>query len=152
MSVLLYGGGFNPPHLGHLAALKRAVEALQPDRVFLIPDGTPPHKPLPPETPSAEERLALVRLAFRQLPEAQVQELAIRREGPCYMADTSFILLSFAWIYNSFLVVRGSCQLLAGVLQDLLVSECVFLMHQWRKMYSMSTYSSAILSPLRIKS
>ena len=88
MSVLLYGGGFNPPHLGHLAALQLAVEALQPDRVFLIPDGTPPHKPLPPETPSAEERLALVHLAFRELPEAQVQELALRREGVCYMADT----------------------------------------------------------------
>ena len=88
MSVLLYGGGFNPPHLGHLAALKRAVEALRPERVFLIPDGTPPHKPLPPETPSAEERLALVSLAFRELPEAQLQELAIWREGPCYMVDT----------------------------------------------------------------
>ena len=88
MSVLLYGGGFNPPHPGHVAALKSAVEALRPERVLVIPDGRPPHKLLPADTPSAEDRLRLVRLAFREIPEAEILDLAIRRDGPCYMVDT----------------------------------------------------------------
>ena len=88
MSILVYGGGFNPPHLGHVSALESAVNALSPDRILVIPDGTPPHKPLPAETPDGEERLRLCRLAFQDVPNAQISDLSVRRTGPCYMADT----------------------------------------------------------------
>ena len=59
MRVLLYGGGFNPPHLGHLAALERARELLRPDLTLVIPDGEPPHKPFPKGSPASDERLLL---------------------------------------------------------------------------------------------
>ena len=60
---------------------------------------------------------------------------------------SSFILPSFAWFYLLFSAVRSSCLLSAGVLHALLC-EGVFLMYLWREMYSMSAYSSAILSSL----
>ena len=88
MSILVYGGGFDPPHLGHLAAADRAYGVLRPDRFLVIPDGIPPHKPLPPEAPDAETRLDLCRIAFQDRPWAEVLDFAIRRDGPSYMIDT----------------------------------------------------------------
>ncbi len=92
MRVLIYGGGFNPPHLGHLAALSTAQKALKPDRTLIIPDGMPPHKLLPELTPDAETRLRLCALNFAALPDTEISEIAIRREGPCYMVDTLRLL------------------------------------------------------------
>ena len=92
MSVVLYGGGFNPPHLGHLSAADCAWEALRPDRFLVIPDGEPPHKTLPAGTPGREERLELCRLAFRDRPWAEISDAAINRDGPSYMVDTVRLL------------------------------------------------------------
>ena len=44
MSVLIYGGSFNPPHLGHVDALRSAAEEIRPDHILAIPAGMPPHK------------------------------------------------------------------------------------------------------------
>ncbi|MDE6108208.1 MAG: adenylyltransferase/cytidyltransferase family protein, partial [Oscillospiraceae bacterium] len=44
MKIGIYGGTFNPPHLGHLRSAKAAVEALGLDKLVLMPAGTPPHK------------------------------------------------------------------------------------------------------------
>ncbi len=92
MRLLVYGGGFNPPHLGHQSALESACGALHPDLALVVPDGTPPHKPLPPLTPSAEDRLRLCRLSFPSRPDLRVSELALFREGPAYMIDTVRLL------------------------------------------------------------
>ncbi len=92
MSILVYGGGFNPPHLGHAAALQTAIDALSPKRVIVLPDGTPPHKPLPDGTPPPEERLRLCELAFGTFPRTEISDLAIKREGPCYMVDSAALL------------------------------------------------------------
>ena len=56
----LFGGSFDPVHSGHLAAAKRAIEALGLDRVIFIPSGVSPHKTL---TASPEARLEMVKLA-----------------------------------------------------------------------------------------
>ena len=47
MKIGIYGGTYNPPHLGHFAAAKAAVDALGLDRLLLVPAGLPPHKTLP---------------------------------------------------------------------------------------------------------
>ncbi|MBQ8852628.1 MAG: adenylyltransferase/cytidyltransferase family protein, partial [Oscillibacter sp.] len=44
MKIGVYGGTYNPPHLGHLAAAKAVFELLELDRLWLIPAGIPPHK------------------------------------------------------------------------------------------------------------
>ena len=81
MRILVYGGGFNPPHLGHLAALETARDALRPDLSLIIPDGMPPHKLLPALSPKPEERLKLCRLAFSGLEQTRVLDLAALRDG-----------------------------------------------------------------------
>ncbi len=88
MKILIYGGGFNPPHLGHRAALKAGRRALRPDLTLVIPDGKPPHKPFPAHSPDNRERLRLSRLCFGTLSDTRVLDLAMRRDGPCYMVDT----------------------------------------------------------------
>ena len=59
----IYGGTFNPPHLGHVLAAKAAKEALGLDKVLLVPDAQPPHKALPEGSPSPEQRVEMARLA-----------------------------------------------------------------------------------------
>ena len=47
MRLLIYGGTFNPPHLGHIDALSCAAASLSADRCIVVPAGIPPHKALP---------------------------------------------------------------------------------------------------------
>ena len=89
MKIGVYGGTFNPPHLGHAAAARGVMELLRLDKLYLIPDGTPPHKPLPPGSPSAEQRLALTRQAAAELGDkVEVLDIEVRRDGRSYTADT----------------------------------------------------------------
>ena len=85
MRLLIYGGTFNPPHLGHADALSCAAEALGADRMLVVPAGIPPHKALAEGSPGAEERLRLCELAF---PEANVTPMELQREGKSYTVDT----------------------------------------------------------------
>ena len=91
MKIGIYGGSFNPPHLGHLAAAHSAASVLGLDKLVFVPAGTPPHKELPPGTPTREQRLAMTAIAADQLLMPAVTELwdtELHREGKSYTADT----------------------------------------------------------------
>ena len=91
MRIGVYGGTFNPPHLGHIAAARAVFETLKLDKLLLIPDRQPPHKPLPEGSPSPEQRLELTRLAGEQLglgDRVETLDLELHRSGPSYTADT----------------------------------------------------------------
>ena len=88
MRILLYGGTFNPPHIGHIRAVRTAAEALRPEMILLIPTAIPPHKAVAGDSPDAEERLALTRLAAAEIPGAETSDLELRREGKSYTSDT----------------------------------------------------------------
>lgn len=88
MRVLIYGGSFNPPHLGHEAALRSAADAVHPDKILVIPSNIPPHKAMAEGSPSAEERLLMTRLAFSDFQEAEVSDLELLREGTSYTVET----------------------------------------------------------------
>ena len=88
MRILLYGGSFNPPHLGHIRSARTAAAALKPDKTYLIPASFPPHKPLPPGTPARQHRLAMTRLAAEDIPGCAVSTVELDREGPSYTSDT----------------------------------------------------------------
>ena len=92
MKIAIYGGSFNPPHLGHVEAARSVARELRPDRFLIIPDREPPHKEMAEGSPTAEERLALCRLAFADVPGAEVSDLELRREGKSYTYDTVFTL------------------------------------------------------------
>ena len=88
----IYGGTFNPPHLGHIQAAKAAVQALDLTRLLLIPDNIAPHKELPPGSPAPEQRLEMLRLATQDAPELEVSDLELRREGISYTFETVLAL------------------------------------------------------------
>ena len=89
MKIGIYGGTFNPPHLGHMAAAKAAVAALKLDKLLLIPAAIPPHKALPSDTPAPEHRLAMVeKWADGMGAGAEVSALELEREGKSYTSDT----------------------------------------------------------------
>ena len=93
MRLGIYGGSFDPPHLGHLRAAAAAAEHLKLDRLLLIPAGLPPHKELPESAPSAEHRAAMTALTAEQAAllsgvPAEVSRMEIERAGKSYTADT----------------------------------------------------------------
>ena len=91
MKLGIYGGTFNPPHLGHMAAAKAAIETLHLDKLLLIPDRIPPHKELPENPVSNEDRLAMTRIMGDRLdcPDVvEVSDLEMHRTGKSYTADT----------------------------------------------------------------
>lgn len=79
------GGTFDPPHLGHLVVAQDVVEALELDRLLVVPAGRPPHREAALPAPT---RLELVREAFRGDDRIEVTGLETRREGPSYTVDT----------------------------------------------------------------
>ena len=91
MRIGIYGGAFNPPHLGHITAARAVSGLLKLDKLLVIPTGHPPHKTLPPGGPTPEQRLEMTRLAMEQAglkDRIEVLDLEIRREGNSYTADT----------------------------------------------------------------
>ena len=91
MKIGIYGGTFNPPHLGHLAAARAAIDALELDRLLLVPAAVPPHKALPAGTPAGEHRLAMTERMGDALlmPEVvSVSGMELERAGKSYTADT----------------------------------------------------------------
>lgn len=83
----IFGGSFSPPHTGHLYAARTFVREMKLDRLLIIPACISPGKTVTDPVP-AEMRLAMCRLAFAGLPEAEVSDTEIRRGGVSYTADT----------------------------------------------------------------
>lgn len=83
----LFGGSFDPIHLGHLLLAERAADELDLERVYFIPNAGSPLKPGPPAA-SGRDRLALIRAAIRGNPRFRALDLEIRRGGPSYTFDT----------------------------------------------------------------
>ena len=88
MKLAIYGGSFNPPHLGHTAAILAVQKAICPDELRVIPAAIPPHKKLPAGSPDAAERLHLAQLAFGDIPGVTVSDMELKRSGKSYTADT----------------------------------------------------------------
>ena len=88
MRIAIYGGSFNPPHCGHVEAAYAVSERLKPDKMLIIPASIPPHKELAGGSPDPAERLELTKLAFADIPNAEVSDIEILREGKSYSADT----------------------------------------------------------------
>ena len=84
----IYGGTFNPPHIGHIEAAKQAASALQLTKLLVIPDRIAPHKVMPAGSPTPQQRLEMLQIAFRDCPDIEVSDLELRREGPSYTWET----------------------------------------------------------------
>lgn len=83
--LTIFGGTFDPIHIGHLRAAWEAAEALGAD-VSLVPAKVPPHRPQP--VASAEQRAAMLRVALAGQQRLRLDLRELHREGPSYTFDT----------------------------------------------------------------
>ena len=84
----IYGGTFNPPHVGHLQAAKQAITALNLNHLLVIPDRIAPHKEIPQGSPTPKQRLEMLRLAAADCPQMEVLDIELNREGVSYTYQT----------------------------------------------------------------
>ena len=83
----LFGGTFDPPHLGHLILASEAYSQLGLDRLLWVLTPDPPHKQEQIITP-VEHRLAMVNLAIQDNPKFELSRVELDRPGPHYTLDT----------------------------------------------------------------
>ena len=87
MNIGIFGGTFNPPHVGHLIVVESVRERLKLDRVIFVPSYISPHKRRGEETLAAH-RLKMVRLAIQGNPSFSVSDIEIKRKGTSYTFET----------------------------------------------------------------
>jgi nicotinate-nucleotide adenylyltransferase len=83
----IYGGSFSPPHNGHIEAVNSFQKAMMLDKVLVIPTYIAPHKQNA-ATASAEHRLAMTSLAFKDLDFVTVSDYEIAKKDVSYTANT----------------------------------------------------------------
>ena len=84
----IYGGTFNPPHIGHIQAAKQAVTALGLTRLLIIPDRIAPHKAMPVNSPTPQQRLDMLRISTADCAKIEVSDIELKREGVSYTYET----------------------------------------------------------------
>ncbi len=84
--LLLFGGAFDPPHNGHMLLLKSAIDTVCPDKVVVMPTGTPPHKS--PNIAKANIRLEMCRCFLVLCDDVVIDDEEIKRTSKSYTVDT----------------------------------------------------------------
>ena len=87
MKVCLFGGTFDPPHLGHLIIAQTIFEAENFDQIVFVPAYQPPHKNGIKISP-VDQRLEMLNIAIKENPNFIISELEIERKGLSYSIDT----------------------------------------------------------------
>jgi len=87
MKVCLFGGTFDPPHIGHLLIAQTVCEAEKFDKIIFVPACQAPHKDSKDVTP-VDKRLKMLELAVADNPNFEISDLEIRRGGISYSIDT----------------------------------------------------------------
>ena len=119
----IYGGTFNPPHIGHLRGAAQAIDALGLDKLLLIPDRIAPHKQIPSGSPTPQQRLQMLTIAAQTHPRMEVSDIELKREGPSYSyitvqqihqmyPDAKLFLLMGTDMFTSFLTWRNPEQIM----------------------------------------
>ncbi len=109
MRIGIFGGTFNPPHLGHKHLAESLMEQANLDKVIVIPTATSPHKKST-DLATEEERLHMCRLMFDESC-YDVSDLEIARGGKSYTVDTVAELKKL-YPYDSLFLIIGSDMLL----------------------------------------
>ncbi|MEG1706467.1 MAG: nicotinate (nicotinamide) nucleotide adenylyltransferase, partial [Clostridia bacterium] len=81
MRIGIFGGTFNPPHITHNTIIENAISELQLDKMIVIPNGIPPHKPCDVDKAT---RLKLCELAFSNIPKVEISRYEIDKDGESY--------------------------------------------------------------------
>lgn len=92
MKIAIFGGSFNPIHLGHVKMVQYLCENFDFDKILIIPAGIPSHKES--YSVSGVERYNMCKLAFESLPRVEVSSIEIDSQKTCYTIDTLMKLKS----------------------------------------------------------
>jgi len=104
MRVGLFGGTFNPIHLGHLRSAEEIRETFSLDRIFFVPAAQPPHKQ-GSDLAAATDRLTMVELAIAGNPLFSASAVELERSGTSYSVDTiKYFLTTLQPAHLSFIV------------------------------------------------
>ncbi|MBA66032.1 MAG: nicotinic acid mononucleotide adenylyltransferase [Candidatus Marinimicrobia bacterium] len=85
MRICLFGGTFDPPHIGHLLIAQTVCEAENFDKILFVPANKPPHKNT---ITKVDHRLAMLNLAVKENPNFEISDVEIQRGGLSYTIDT----------------------------------------------------------------
>lgn len=105
----IFGGCFNPPHLGHIRGAEAAARALGLDRVLLVPAFEVPHKQLSLSSPTPQQRLAMTYLAAEGREKLDVSDIEIAQKAQGYTWDT-LLALREKYPQAAFTLLLGSDQ------------------------------------------
>ncbi len=83
----IYGGTFNPPHLGHFRVAQFALD-MGLDKLLVIPSCIAPHKEMPADSPSPEQRLEMLKLGLGNTDRLEISDIELRRGGSSYTYET----------------------------------------------------------------
>jgi len=108
MRIGVFGGTFDPVHLGHLILADQCREQARLDQVLFIPAARPPPKLEQPLTPFAQ-RVEMLQLALAGQPAFRVDELEKDRPGPSYTVDTLEELQRRDSCAELFLIIGSDC-------------------------------------------
>ncbi len=86
-SIVLFGGTFDPVHIGHTTVVQHAARGLRADEVVFIPARRSPHKSDAPLAP-ADHRVSMLKLAIEEYPSFSVSRCELDRPEPSYTYDT----------------------------------------------------------------
>jgi len=120
----LFGGTFDPIHFGHLRPVEALAKQTGLQRVTLLPNNVPPHRPQPEA--SSAQRVAMLRCAIRDLPLFEIDTRELERETPSWTVTT----------LEAWRTERGAEQPLAFIIgQDSLLSLSKW--HRWQDLLSL---------------
>lgn len=86
MEIGIFGGTFDPPHLGHLIMAEQVRSQLELDEIWFIPSNLPPHKQK--ARASADQRQQMLQLAIMNNPAFRLNTIEVSRPGKSYTLDT----------------------------------------------------------------
>ncbi len=87
MATGIFGGTFDPVHMGHLRIAEEIREIFSLERIYFVPGGIPPHKRRR-KIAGAEERLLMLKAAIKGNTFFRLSEIETKRKGPSYTIDT----------------------------------------------------------------
>jgi len=139
MKVGIFGGAFNPPHIGHVQAALTAVEKSNIDLLIVIPTGISPHKGLPDDSPDTEARFIMTQNAFSSSKGSdgiKISDIEINSSESNYTIDTvraviqdypncEILLLVGTDMYNTLDSWKDSDELLDAVTPILLSRDVI---------------------------
>jgi len=103
----VFGGTFDPIHVGHLDCAAAARNALALDEILFVPSHVPPHRSADPRG-TMFHRFAMVALAVGSLPSARASDVELLRTGPSYTYETLASLHAGGWAPSQLFFILGA--------------------------------------------